>query len=55
MSLLPLRMSSTGAPVTSEGNKSGVHWIRVEIASIDVDNARAIIVLPVPGMSSSRQ
>ena len=37
----------------SEGMRSGVHWMRWKSAPIERAKARAAIVLPVPGTSSS--
>jgi len=39
-------------PVTSEGSRSGVNWMRLKMQPVDVASARASIVLPVPGTSS---
>ena len=39
--------------MTSEGSKSGVHWIRLNVPLIDDANERATNVLPVPGRSLS--
>src|SRR5690606_17925062 len=40
-------------PVTSEGSRSGVNWMREWLACTDAASARASEVLPVPGKSSS--
>ena len=40
-------------PVTSEGSRSGVNWMRCQVRSIEPASARASDVLPVPGTSSS--
>ena len=37
----------------SEGNRSGVNWMRLNFASTDRARALASVVLPVPGKSSS--
>jgi hypothetical protein len=39
-------------PVTSEGSRSGVNWIRFTEQSIERASALASIVLPTPGTSS---
>jgi hypothetical protein len=41
-------------PVTSDGIKSGVNWIRVKPMLVTCAKARAISVLARPGKSSSR-
>src|SRR5437867_1732825 len=38
----------------SEGKRSGVNWIRLKRAPMDRASALARVVLPVPGLSSSR-
>src|SRR5699024_5171743 len=40
-------------PVTSEGSRSGVNWMREWLACTVAATARASEVLPVPGKSSS--
>src|SRR5213596_1743340 len=42
----------TLTPVTSEGSRSGVNWIRANDASSDRASAFASMVLPTPGKSS---
>jgi len=44
---------NTGTPVTSEGSRSGVHCRRLQSRATDLARARASMVLPVPGTSSS--
>src|SRR5438270_574442 len=44
----------TLAPVTSDGSRSGVHWMRRNLPPTDVASARASMVFPVPGRSWSR-
>src|SRR5262249_39873386 len=39
-------------PVTSEGSRSGVNWMRCSRPSMDAARARASMVLPTPGTSS---
>src|SRR5690606_24442916 len=39
-------------PVTSDGNRSGVNWMRECVPSIEAPSALARLVLPVPGASS---
>jgi hypothetical protein len=46
------RWSKTLTPVTSEGSRSGVNWIRENEQSIDRASALASIVFPTPGKSS---
>src|SRR6266487_1077210 len=41
-------------PVTSEGSRSGVNWMRRHWPCTDAAIARARVVLPTPGTSSSR-
>ena len=41
-------------PVMSVGSKSGVHWMRLNVAPTLLASARASIVLATPGTSSSR-
>ena len=41
-------------PVTSDGSKSGVNCILLNVPSIDLARDLAKTVLPVPGVSSSR-
>ena len=43
---------NTETPVTSEGSRSGVNWIRRTVQSIDRASALLSIVLPTPGTSS---
>ena len=45
-------MLNTLAPVTSDGSKSGVNWMRRMLASRDAARVLASIVLPTPGTSS---
>jgi hypothetical protein len=40
-------------PVMSLGSKSGVHWMRRKSSPMESASARASIVLPTPGTSSS--
>jgi hypothetical protein len=42
----------TETPVTSEGNRSGVNWMRRTVQSIDRARALLSMVLPTPGTSS---
>ena len=46
--------SQIETPVTSEGSRSGVNWIRLKSQSIDLANDLASKVLPTPGTSSMR-
>ena len=49
-----VRWSKIARPVMSVGCRSGVHWIRANVApSTDCAIARARIVFAVPGTSSS--
>src|SRR2546426_7866055 len=48
------RWSNTDTPRMSEGKRSGVNWIRLKRAPMDRASALARVVLPVPGLSSSR-
>ena len=48
------RWSYSGAPVTSEGSRSGVNWILANSSPSTCANDRAMSVLPKPGTSSSR-
>lgn len=50
----PERWSYSGVPVTSEGNRSGVNWIRRKSRPRVVAKDRARSVLPSPGRSSTR-
>ena len=43
---------NTATPVTSEGSRSGVNWIRRTVQSIERASALLSIVLPTPGTSS---
>ena len=49
----PVRWSYSGAPMTSEGSRSGVNWMRAKSRPSARANDRAISVLPRPGRSSS--
>ena len=40
-------------PVTSEGSRSGVNWMRWKVQAVERASARASMVLPTPGTSSS--
>ena len=42
-------------PVMSEGSRSGVNWTRFHVPDTDSAMARARLVLPTPGTSSSRR
>ena len=42
----------TETPVTSEGNMSGVNWMRRKSQPMEREMARASMVLPTPGTSS---
>ena len=42
----------TDTPVTSEGSRSGVNWMRRTVQSMERASALASIVLPTPGTSS---
>src|SRR5918992_495342 len=46
------RWSKTFTPVTSDGSRSGVNWIRENEQSIERASAFASIVFPTPGKSS---
>src|SRR4051812_34238807 len=48
------RWLKTFVPTTSAGSRSAVHWIRANWRSRDRASARARVVLPTPGRSSSR-
>src|SRR3954468_8271166 len=48
------RWLKTFVPTTSAGSRSAVHWIRANCSSMDRASARARVVLPTPGRSSSR-
>ena len=43
---------NTDTPVTSEGSRSGVNWIRRTVRSIERASALLSMVLPTPGTSS---
>ena len=43
---------NTLTPVTSEGSRSGVNWMRLTLQSMDRASALASMVLPTPGTSS---
>ena len=45
----PVRWSYRGAPMTSEGSRSGVNWMRAKSRPSARANDRAISVLPRPG------
>ena len=45
--------SRIDTPVTSEGSRSGVNWMRELVVRTAAASARASWVLPVPGTSSS--
>ena len=45
----------TDTPVTSEGSRSGVNWMRWQLPPIDAAIALASDVLPTPGTSSIRR
>src|SRR5215213_9372350 len=47
-----VRWSKTFTPVTSEGSRSGVNWIRENEQSTERASAFASIVFPTPGKSS---
>ena len=47
--------SKTDTPVTSDGSRSGVNWIRFQVRATDAAIARASDVLPTPGTSSIRR
>ena len=42
----------TDTPVTSDGKRSGVNWMRFQVSSTVAAMARAREVFPVPGTSS---
>src|SRR3954469_22564718 len=48
------RWLKTFVPTTSAGSRSAVHWTRANCSSMDRASARASVVLPTPGRSSSR-
>src|SRR3954454_946945 len=48
------RWLKTFVPTTSAGSRSAVHWMRANCSSMDRASARASVVLPTPGRSSSR-
>ena len=48
-----VRWSNTLTPVTSLGSTSGVSWIRANEQSSERASARASVVLPTPGTSST--
>ena len=48
---LPVR-EKTVTPVTSDGNRSGVNWMRFHSDANDAAIALASVVLPTPGTSS---
>ena len=54
-SKVPLARLYTLTPVTSEGSRSGVNWIRCHCRSSEVASALARLVLPTPGTSSMRR
>src|SRR6266540_5175712 len=41
-------------PVTSDGSRSGVNWMRCQVPAMEAAKARASEVLPTPGTSSTR-
>ena len=41
-------------PVTSDGSRSGVNWMRRKLQPMDLESALASMVLPTPGTSSMR-
>src|SRR5664279_1305725 len=49
----PLRWSNTLTPVTSLGSTSGVSWMRANEQSSERARARASVVFPTPGTSST--
>ena len=53
-SKLPSCMLKTDVPVMSLGRRSGVHWIRVNMPSMDCASVLASSVLPTPGVSWRR-
>ena len=50
----PVFWLNTCRPTTSEGSRSGVHWMRAKLPSRERAVARASRVLPTPGTSSIR-
>ena len=46
---------NTDTPVTSEGNMSGVNWMRRKSQPMERAIARASMVLPTPGTSSIKR
>src|SRR3954447_19408673 len=48
----PLPWSKTETPVTSEGSRSGVNWMRLTVPPVVRASAFASTVLPTPGTSS---
>ena len=46
---------NTETPVTSEGSRSGVNWMRRTVQSMERASALLSIVLPTPGTSSMRR
>ncbi len=49
----PARWSKIDTPVMSDGTMSGVHWTRRKSRSSERARARASVVFPTPGTSSS--
>ena len=49
---VPVSRSHTDTPVTSDGSRSGVNWIRWNVQSIERASDLASSVLPTPGTSS---
>src|SRR6476661_2215852 len=51
----PTDWSKMVTPVTSDGSRSGVNWIREVVPEMVAASALASVVLPVPGTSSSNR
>ena len=53
-SMAPVALLYTEKPTMSEGSTSGVNWTRLYFKLRALEKARAMVVLPTPGMSSKR-
>ena len=53
-SMAPVALLYTEKPTMSEGSTSGVNWTRLYLRDRTLEKARAMVVLPTPGMSSNR-
>ena len=54
-SKVEVRASKTDAPTTSVGRRSGVNWMRAKVPPRVRARARARVVFPTPGTSSTRR